>query len=69
MVDNITVQYAAKTAHLQSKTVTPALTTQIVLPDTGYTGLSQVTVSPISPTKNAATYTPTTTNQIISAEQ
>ena len=69
LVDNITVQYAAKTAHLQSKTVTPALTTQIVLPDTGYTGLSQVTVSPISPTKNAATYTPTTTNQIISAEQ
>lgn len=60
---------------LQSKTVTPSETLQTVKPDTGYDGLSQVTVNAISKTfvgsgvtkKAAATYTPSTSNQTIAA--
>jgi hypothetical protein len=36
----------------QSKTVTPSTTAQTVLPDTGYTCLTQVTVSPIPYVEN-----------------
>ncbi len=62
---------------LQSKTVSPSESTQTVKPDSGYGGLSQVTVNAISTTyvgsgvtkKAAATYTPTTSNQTIAASQ
>ena len=62
---------------LQSKTVSPSESTQTVKPDSGYGGLSQVTVNAISTTyvgsgvtkKAAATYTPSTSNQTIAANQ
>lgn len=62
---------------LQSKTVSPSESTQTVKPDSGYGGLSQVTVNAISTTyvgsgvtkKAAATYTPSTSSQTIAANQ
>ena len=62
---------------LQSKTVSPSERTQTVKPDSGYGGLSQVTVNAISTTyvgsgvtkKAATTYTPSTSNQTIAASQ
>ena len=59
---------------VQSKTVAPTASQQTVKPDSGYDGLSQVTVNAIpstyvkpSYTKAAATYVPTTANRTISA--
>ena len=62
---------------LQSKSVSPSESSQTVKPDSGYDGLSQVTVSAISNTyvgsgitkKAAATYTPSTSNQTIASGQ
>ena len=65
---------ASATPTLQTKTVTPTTSSQNVTPDSGYDGLSKVTVNAIpntyvkpTTTKAATTYTPTTSNQTIAA--
>lgn len=67
----------ASGASLQSKTVNPSESAQTIKADYGYDGLSQVTVNAVSRTyvgsgvtkKNAATYTPGTSDQSIASGQ
>ena len=49
----------------QNKTVDPTTSQQTVSPDSGYSGLGTVTVNAISPTKAAATYNVSSSNQTI----
>ena len=74
---SVTVNVPAEEFNTQTKTVTPTESTQTILPDKGYDGLSQITVNPISSTyvgsgvtrKSAAIITPTESEQVISAGQ
>lgn len=52
--------------NLQSKTITPSITQQIVSPDSGYDAFSQVTVNAIE--LQEKTVTPTTEQQIVTAD-
>jgi hypothetical protein len=53
----------------QNKTVTPTTSQQVISPDSGYSGLGTVTVNAISPTKAAATYNVSSSNQTITSGQ
>ena len=75
--EKVSIFAGAGAAQMQEKSVVPTESQQTVTPDTGYDGLTKVTVGAVSSTyigsgatnKAAATYTPKSTDQVIAAGQ
>lgn len=68
MSSDITIEYNKPEPLLQAKTgITPTTSSQTIVPDSGYDGLSSVQINAISPTKAAQTYTPGTADQTIAS--
>lgn len=57
----VTGTYSGQTVNVQTKTATPATTSQTILPDPGYDYLSQVTVNAIPYVESSNTYGTTVT--------
>ena len=65
---DIVVEYTKPSPNLQAKSVTPTTSGQIVIADSGYDGLSQVSVAAISFNLQAKSVTPTTSGQTVIAD-